>query len=359
MANIVDSLESLSHINTAAAETVPLRASRKDVRVIPERRIDSLSEGALESQSTLDFIVVLVLVGNASSIIAAPASAVIRGAGRLHARIVAVARNVAHLADTHVEEIIGKNLVDDLIHHAVNTETDLALSLEGSEVLLRRLTLVIALCKTIGDEELRNSSLVLNQVETILGGIRSGVLVIHEAKECQILKAEITILARSCHRVVSSIVVRILEDGAEVGVQTLGVEGRDPAMGPAGSDKGAELGILEASVRRRRSGSRGCDVDIWGELLLEPHGTGIAGRHEEDEVLEHLLGGHGLENLGDIFVSEDLISGHANDSSVAVIVVEDKDIVILGGLEDLSRAAGGGDASESVLEVLTEASLAM
>jgi len=352
MADVVDSQKSLSHIDTAAAETVPLRASRKDVGMALKRRLNSLGEGTLKSEGTLDFIVVLLVVGSASSIIAAHTRAVILRTVT-DARSIAVARLVAGLAHAHVKElIVRKRLRDDVANHAVNTETDLALGLENGVVLLSGLTLVVALGKTIRNEELRNSGLILRSIEATLVGSTNGLLVLHEAKEGKVLEAKVTILARSGGRLSSGVVVRILKHGAEVSIHAMSIDGRDPTMRPAGSDIGTELGILKASIRRSRSRSRGSNVDVLGELLLVPHRARVAGRHEEDEVLEHLLGFHSLKNLSEVGIMEELISGHGDDARVAVIVVEDENIILFGGLEDLAAAASGGDAHKSVLEVL-------
>jgi len=350
MADTIDGLESLGHINTAAAETVELDTSREDVLVLGKSRLNSLGEGTLEGKSAVDLSIALVIVGLAGGIIAAHTSAVV-GRATGNARGIAVARVVALLADAHVEELVGEGLGDDLADHGVNAETDLLLVLEGLEVLLGGLTLVLGLGKGVGNEVLGDSGLVLHEGLDALAGSTSG-LTGHESGPGHVLKAEVTILARAGGALLGGIVVRILKDGAEVDVLAVVVDGLDPAMGPAGSDVGLELGILEAGIGRGRGRSRGGNVDVCREVLLVPHGARVAGRHEEDESLEHLLGGHGIENSGEIVVVEELLGGHGNDTRVAVIIVEDENVIVFSGLEGLATARGGGVTRENIDKVL-------
>jgi len=350
MADTVDGLESLGHINTAAAETVELDTSREDVRMLLERGINRLAEGTLEGKSALDFLIVLVLVGLASSIITAHTRAVIRRASD-NARSIARAGLIALLADAHVKELVGKRLADDLTDHGVNAETDFLLSLESGKVLSSRLSLVVVLGKSERNKVLRDSGLVVLNAKTALrSSTDEGVL--HEAEEGQVLEAEITILARRGGGLSSGVVVRILEDGAEVSVHAVIIDGLDPTMRPAGSDIGAELGILKASIRGGRGRSRSGNVDVLREVLLVEHGARIAGRHEEDKSLEHLLAGHGIEDLGEIVIVEELVSGHGNDTRVTVIIVEDEDVIVLSGLKVLAAAAGRSITRKNIDEVL-------
>jgi len=350
MADTIDGLESLGHINTAAAETVELDTSREDVLVLGKRRLNSLGEGTLKGKSTVDLSIALELVGLASSIIAAHTLTVLsRAAG--NARSIAVARLVASLADAHVKVLVGKRLSNDLADKAVNAKTDLLLVLESLVVLSSRLTLVVLLGKSVGNEVLGNSGLVLHDLHSLalLGGsIAAG----HETSPGEVLEAKITVLARRGGALLGGIVVGILPDGAEIDVLAVVVDGGDPAMRPARSDISAELGIIKASIGRSRSGSRGGNVDVLRELLLVEHGARVAGRHEEDESLEHLLGGHGIENSGEIVVVEELLGGHGNDTRVAVIIVEDENVIVLGRLKGLATARGGGIARKNIDKVL-------
>jgi len=288
MADTLDGLKSRGNINTTAAETVELDTSREDVRVLLKSIINRVGESTLEGKSAVDFGVALVLVGLASSIVAAITLAVLSRA-RLHAVGITVARFVAGGANLDTKELVaGHGLLRDLGDHTINLEADLALSLEVTEVGFSGLKLVVETSKLIGDEVLRDSSLITSEVHlTLVGGLHVSVL--HETKEGVSLEAEVTILARNGGRGSLGIVVGILEDGAEVSVKTLLVEGRDPTMRPAGSDIGTELGILKASIRGSISRSRGGNVDVVRKLLLVEHGARIAGRHEEDKLLEHLL----------------------------------------------------------------------
>jgi len=350
MADVLDSLESLADANTAAAETVPLRTSRKDVRMILKGSINGVGEGTLKSKSTLDFLIVLEGAGLALGIIAAHTSAVI-GAADLHASCIAFARIVTNLADTHVKELVGKSLAGDLADHTVNAEDDLRLSLESSTVLLSGLTLIEALGKTIRNEVLRDSSLILGHIEaTLLGADSVGVL--EETEEGEVLEAKITILAGLGGALLGSIVVGILEESAELSLQATSDKRFDPAMRPARSDIGVELGILKTGIRRRGGRSRGGDVDVLWEVLFVPHGTRIASRHEEDESLEHLLGGHSSENLGEIAVVEELISGHSNETRVTVIIIEDEDVILSSRLENLATATNSRFTRKSIDKVL-------
>jgi len=350
MADTVDGLKGRSHVNTVAAETVEVRTSGEDVRMVVKGLSKSLSERLLELKSAGDLIVALVLVGVASRIIAAVASAVVLVAG-LDAITIAIALSVAGLADTH-ELVVGHDHVSDLSDHVINAEADLALLLEDAEVLLSGLTLIVVLGKSVRDEVLRDSSWISCH---LLGAttVRSAeVDVLHEAKEGVSLEAEVTVLARDGLRVLISIVIRILKDGAEVSVHAVGVDGSDPTMRPAGSDISAELGILKASIRRGVSRSRGCNVDVLRELLLVEHGARVAGGHEEDELLEHLLGLHGLKAGGEIALAEELVSGHGNDTRATVIIVEDENVIVLGRLEGLARASTSGIARKNIDKVL-------
>jgi len=350
MANTFDGLESLGHINTAAAETVELDTSREDVRVLLKRGINRLGEGTLKGKSTFDFLIILVLVGLASSIITAVTRAVLRRASD-NARSIARARLITLLADTHVKELVGKRLADNLADHAVNAETDFLLSLESGVVLSRGFSLIVVLSKSVRDKILRDSGLVSLDTKTALRS-STDIGVLHEAEEGQVLEAEITILARRGGRLSSGIVVRVLKDGAEVGVHAVVIDGLDPTMRPARSDIGAELGILKASIRGSRGRSRSGNVDVLREVLSVPHGARVASRHEEDKSLEHLLAGHGIEASGEIRVSEELVSGHSNDTSVTVIIVEDEDVIVLTGLKILATAAGRSITRKNIDEVL-------
>jgi len=350
MADMVDGLKSLRNRDTTAAETVELDTSGKDVRMLLERGINRLAESTLKSKSTLDLLVALVLVGLASSIITAETRAVILRASD-DARSIAIASLIARLTDTHVKILVGEGLTDDFRNHGVNAETDLLLSLEGSIVLSSRLSLIVVLSKSERNKVLRDSGLILlNDHAADLTSAEFGVL--HETSEGHVLEAEITILAGRSGGLLGGIVVRILKDGSEVSIHTVSIDGADPTMRPARSDIGAELGILEASIRRSRGRSRGGNIDILREILTVPHGARIAGRHEEDKSLEHLLASHSIKALLEIRIAEDFLSGHANDTSVTVIIVEDENVIILGGLEGLSAARSGWFTRKNIDEVL-------
>jgi len=349
-ANTINGLKSLAHVNTTAAETVELATSRKDVRMHHKGRLNSFHEGTLKSKSAIHLLSALTFVGLACTIITAETLAVIRIAST-DAGGIARARLVASLADTHVKELVGKRLADDVGDHVVNAELDCLLLLESSKVLLRGVTSVLVSGKSVGDEVLRDGGLVLYSGDLLVLG-SSGILVLHEAEESKILKADITVLAGLCGGLLGGIGIRILKDGGKVSVEAVRVEGVNPTMRPAGSDIGAELGILEASIGGSVGRSRGGDVDVLGEVLLVPHGARVAGRHEEDESLEHLLGCHSIENLGEIRVIEVLISGHGNKTWATVIIVEDKDVILLSGLQDLAAATSGRLTRKSIDKVL-------
>jgi len=350
MADTIDGLESLGHINTAAAETVELDTSREDVRMDLKVGRDGAREGALKSKSAIDLSISLVLVGLAFSIIAAHTRAVIRRASD-DARSIAFAALVALLADTHVKELVGEGLRDDLADHVINGKLDLLLVLEGSVVLLSGLKIVVQLSKLKRDEVLRDSGLILlSNKLTVL--VASNHALAHESRPGEVLEAKVTILAWASRRLLSGIVVRILEDGAEVDILAVLIDGADPTMRPAGSDISAELRILKASIRGSRGRSRSGDVDVLREVLLVEHGARIAGRHEEDESLEHLLGLHGIENSGEIVVVEELVSGHGDDTRVTVIIVEDENIIISSRLKSLAAASTSGITRENIDKVL-------
>jgi len=355
MADIVDGLKSRGLINTAAAHTVELDTSREDIRMTLDGLINRVAEDTLEVKSALHLLLALVLVGLASGIVAAIARAVIDAAS-LDARGIAVAGLVAGLADLDRHEVVvGHGELRDLRNHAINAEADLALSLESTEVGGRRITLIVVLGKSVRDKVLRDSSRISSEVH--LADLASVGGILEETGEGLSLEAEITVLAGDGGRGLLSIVVRILEDGAEIDAHAVIVDGGDPAMRPARSDIGAELGILKASIRGSSSRSRGGNVDVLRELLLVPHGTRIAGRHEEDKLLEHLLAGPGINAGGEIVIVEELVSGHGDDTRATVIIVEDEDVIVLSRLEDLARARGSGLASENIDEVLNSSIL--
>jgi len=108
--------------------------------------------------------------------------------------------------------------------------------------------------------------------------------------------------------------------------------------------------------------SGGIDVDVGGEVGLE-HGSGIAGFNVEHELLVHLLLIHVLENLVEFGGISVAASGEGNQTAVAVIVVEDEDIIFGGGLKDFSSGLssitdedgvelGGSDVGALVVNVV-------
>jgi len=352
MGDILDGLKSRGQINTAAAETVELRTGRKDIRMVLERTLNSLRESTLKSKSAADLLVALELVGLASGIIAASTTAVISRATTLSALGIAITGLVASLADTSGKELVaGHGEGRDLSDHAINAETDLTLSLESTEVLLGGVKVVVKLGKLVGDEVLRDSSRITSDVHDTMGNT-ANLDVLHESVPGLLLKVEVTVLARDGGGLSLGVVVGILEDGAEVDVLTVGVDGGDPAMRPAGGDISVELRILKASIGGSISRSRGGNVHVVRELLVVEHGARVASRHEEDKLLEHLLLLHGIQAGGEIVVVEELISGHGDDARATVVIVEDENVVVGSGSEGLARASSGGVARENVDEVL-------
>jgi len=343
-------MKSSVHINTTAAETVELGTSREEVRMVLEGASESIAESILEGKRALDLPAVLVRVGLASSIVAAITLAVINRAD-LPAGGEALARLVASLAEAGAKELVVRHgHLGDLSDHAVDAETDLALRLEDTEVVLGGLELIVELGDGIRNEVLRDSSLIL--VDDHLargGGLDIGVL--HVTKEGLSLEVDVTILAGLSGRLLLCIVVGILEHGAEVDLQAVSDDGLDPAMRPAGSDVGLEDGILKASIRRGRGRSRGSDVDVGREGLVVPHGARIASRHEEDKLVEHLLLLHGLKALCELVVVEVLLSGHADEVRSTVVIIEDENVIIGSGLEDLARTRARSLTRENSHEV--------
>jgi len=319
--------------------------------MVAELRSNRLREGSLEEKRALHLILGLILVGLASSIIAAITLALLVRLG-LAAVSIAAASFIALLANLDTKEpVVGHGGLDDLGNHAVNTEADVALSLQLTKRVLGGVKLVVKLSKLIRNEVLRDSSHVTRHVHSTTEG-RLHLSVLHETKEGVSLEAEITILARNGGRVLLGIVVGILKDGTKVSVETVVVEGTDPAMRPARSNVSLELVIPEASIRRGGGRSRSGNIDVVRELLLVEHGARVAGRHEEDELLEHPLGGPSLEASGKIIIVEELLSGHSNDTRATVIIVEDEDVIVLGGLESLARTSTSGIARKNVDKVL-------
>jgi len=351
MADTIDCLKSSSHINTATADTIELNTSREDIRMVLKRSFNILAESTLESKSTLHLSLGLLLVGLASSIITAITFALISRES-LETVQVAAAGFVTNLANLDTKELVLRHSkVNDTTNHTVNIVDNITLSLQNIKSSSRGLKLIVKLGKFIRNKVLRNSSLITSNVHLTSEG-RNRVGVLQEAKEGFLLEAEITILARSSWGVSLSIDIRIIKDGSEISVKTVFVDGTNPTMRPAGSNISTELSILKASIRRSASRSRGGNIDIVSKVLPVEHGTRIAGRHEEDELLEHLLALHGVKASGKIIIVEKLISRHGNDTRTTVVIVEDENIILLSGLQDLARTRSSGITRKNIDKVL-------
>jgi len=152
-------------------------------------------------------------------------------------------------------------------------------------------------------------------------GLRDGV---EELLDGHVLDFNVTVLAGSC-AVASEVVGSVIET-ADVDLDALVVHGSEPAARPAGGDKGPEVVVVPAGIGRVVSRSRSGDVHVVGDLLLEEHRSRVAGLHEEDEVLEHLLLGHGLKDFGNVCAVEIAAVGHGDKVRVAVVVIVHKHI---------------------------------
>jgi len=308
MADSLDCIKGKLHINTTTTETVELGSSRQDVRMVVKASSERTGEGALECKSATDFFIGVPLVKSTGSKIATIARTVIDRA-RLHAISITLTRFIASLADVNVKKLVSRHsLVNDFRDHAVNFEADFTLSLELTEVLLGGLPLIVLFSKSIRDQVLRNSSLIVLGDHLIMNrGLH--LVVLQKTQEGISFEAEVTVLAGDCGRSLMLIVIGILKHGAKVHFHAVIGDGQDPAMRPAGSDKSLKNGVEKASRRGGRGRSRRSNVDVCRDSLVEPHGSRIACRHEEDKLVEHILLLHGTKAEGKILISEVLSIG--------------------------------------------------
>jgi len=356
-------LKSLGNINMVTAETIPLFTSRKDVGVVAKNGVggsDCISEGTLKSEAAFNFIEAIFIPFRIAARvvpIAAETNAVFLTLPTLHAGNVAGTRSIARLANRGVSNLVFWNgLADDIVNHVINTETNIALCLELGVVLLTGIALISVLGEDERNKVLRDSSLILGNSSRLGVGLVAGgrdVLVLHEVKEGVVLDVKITVLARGsserlCHGIVESVLIK----SSKVSVETLGVEGADPTVGPAGAEVGAKSRIFKASVGRSGGGSRSGKVHVGGKLLLVHHGTRIAGRHEENKALVHFLGLHGVQYLGEMVIVETFFSGKTNDTRVTVVIVVNENVIIAGGLKSLATASTSRIARENVNKII-------
>jgi len=324
--------------------------------VVAEVTAALLREVAHEVETALELEVVDAVPAPAPVVVAAAtlAGLLIGSAG-----LVAVAGSVAGLADRgHRELRAGHSLLHDVRDELVDADADLLLLTEGDEVLGSGLSLVSLTGEDIGDVVLRDGGLVVDRELDVLAG---RARVADEVTPGHLLHVSVAVLAGHGRRVVLGIVEGVAEDGLESGLVAVAVDRVEPAVGPAGSDEGLEGVVAEAGIGRGVGGGRGDDVHVLGELLLVPHGARVAGRHEEDEVLEHGLLLPDLEDGSDVRVVDKLAGGHGDDARVAVVVVEDEHVAVLVRLEGLAASRGllALHHSKEVLEVAVLASVVL
>jgi len=325
--------------------------------VVAEVTAALLREVAHEVETALELEVVSAVPSPASVVVAA---ATLAGLLVSSAGLVAVAGLVAGLADRgHGDVRAGHGLLHDVRDELVDADADLLLLTEDNEVLGSGLSLVSLTGKDVGDVVLRDGSLVVDRELDVLAG--RGARVADEVTPGHLLHVSVAVLAGDRGRVVLGIVERVAKDGLESALVAVDVDRVEPAVGPAGSDKGLQSVVTEAGIGRGVGGSRGDDVHVLRKLLLVPHGARVAGRHEEDKVLEHGLLLPDLQDLSNVSVVDKLAGGHGNDARVAVVVVEDEHIAVLVRLQSLAASRGLLTLHDShkVLEVAVLASVVL
>jgi len=92
--------------------------------------------------------------------------------------------------------------------------------------------------------------------------------------------------------------------------------------------------VAGVSVLTDRSGSGDVDISREGELVEDR--AREAGLNVEDELLEQLLGSHGVEEVLHLGTVEVAATREAHGTLTAVIVEEDKNVIVRGRLEGLA-----------------------
>jgi len=354
---------SIDIVTRHTADTVESPASRNEIIVLAAAT--NRPEGTRKSSGTLNGIFTFLGVDDLIAVLVATAvnRTFLRGLGA-HAGLVAGTAVVASvlLADLSTEDAVvvsdsslsseGDNLVDVL------TETQLFLE---TETILLRVSLLVAPASILERNILLTDG-TISTFETTVAGLTK-VQEIRRASDVEelldgvLLHVSITILAGFSgvgDNPIVSISVEIA-DGDGSGLSIL--QGRDPATRPAGSNIDTNGLIHEASVGRAVGRSRGGSVHVLGEVLLVEHGAGHASLDEEDPALVVLLLTKSVEQIGHIVTGEITTIGHGNDVNVAVVIIVEEDIIVLGGLEGLATAGLGDFTLENSKKVFSSSIL--
>lgn len=237
-----------------------------------------------------------------------------------------------------LDEGSGGSLREDLRDHVVDDSDDLLLLLKGESVGLGG-GLGVAAAGGLerdhpGGDHVREVDLgLLAGVGAEDGGLPPGVHVVGGGhREVAILAGEAVGGHLALH------VGELLLEGLG-GLEVLDVV--DPEEREDIGDVGAGLARVLVGVAGGVDGGGGGDVDVLGDVDLVEHRARVAGLDVEDKLAVEALVVHGLEGgleLGRVDVAA---VGEAEDVAAAVVVKEDKEVVVGGGLEGLARADAG------------------
>jgi len=317
----------------------------------------NMVKGLDKSCSAIKSIIGLVISRIAVIVATASALAIIRSLARLPAFVEALTSDVALTGadvSAHDIHVIRNSSFSSKGNDLVDLHAEHELILQSLTILLLAAPLVTHASNGQRNILLTNTDgfLLKTTVTSLTKKVRRLLGNAEELLHCHLLNVSITVLAW-LGGVLSELPSIRIELVKGDGSRALIIHSSDPATRPARSDESAKSVIVPASVSRVISGSRGGNVHIVRDVLLVEEGSRVASLNENDPVLIELLLLKELEDGGDIFTSEVTTFGHANDISVAVIIIVEEDIVLLGGLEGLATSTRGSHASENCDKVIS------
>jgi len=246
--------------------------------------------------------------------------------------LVAVARAVASGAGRRAQvRSIGLGSRDDGLSHLIDGLLDADLLVELLKILLSGL----AHEDTLGglERNLKGGDSV-SDLDGSLPGRNAGLVVLSDVHGSHALVTILASLAVALD-VGLDVVKLILEGVAGLGVDLSIV---DPEEGVDISDVGTDGIIKVVSEAAGADRSSSGDVDVLGDGDLVEDGTSEASLNVEDEILVHLVGGHLVESALHLGGIEVAAVGEADGALRAVIVEEDKHVILIGRLEALAAA---------------------
>jgi len=247
--------------------------------------------------------------------------------------LVAVAGAVAGAASRRGQvRSIGLGGRDDSLSHLVDDILDVHLPLELVIVLISRL----AHEDTLGGHErnLKGGDSVGDLDVAAAVGTGGTVEVLGDVQGGHALVTVLAGLAVALD-VGLDVVELILEGVARLGVDLSVV---DPQEGVDISDVGVDGVIVVVGEAAGADGGSSGHIHVVGEGELVEDRASEASLDVEDELLEELLGGHGVESLLHGVSIEIAGVGEADGALRAVVVKEDKNVIVGGGLERLAAA---------------------